>query len=29
LLMLNLVEDRKIDPEELKRIRKRIAEEKG
>ena len=27
LLMLNLVEGRKIDPEELKRLRKRIAEE--
>jgi predicted transcriptional regulator len=28
LLMLNLVEGRKIGPEEMKRLRKRIAEEK-
>jgi predicted transcriptional regulator len=29
LLMLKLMEDRKIDPKELKRLRKRIAEEES
>jgi len=29
LLMLKLMEDEKIDPKELKRLRKRIAEEKS
>lgn len=29
LLMLKLMEDRKIDPKELKRLRQRIAEEKS
>lgn len=29
LLMLKLIEGRKIDPEELKRLRKRIAEEES